>query len=260
MPESFKRHYVAENWRRTWLQWKDRRALVSFAALVLAIFGAAWVAQSERAVAAGLWAAVGFWALQFLVFSPWAMWDDASRKVNELEERLQPQLRLVFKADELPYVQELEIVENNRRVRHRNIRVGIQNDSAQVIQNARVVLESFGVLDAAGRVVPARLDQPALIEHALNVMGFDDKHGFVNVAPGDRPTAFVDVVGQWFTDENPNGDWMSVCYSSGHRPPMPARTAWVIGLRVEGGGTYHRATFRIGSTLEDRKVVMQSRG
>jgi hypothetical protein len=190
----FTHHYLAENWRRTWQQWKDRRAVVAFAVLMASVFGLGSVTKDPRVIAFGLYVAALYVAAQLFIASPWAMWDDARRKIGELEERLTPRLRLVFTPDELPYLQELDILEGDKSVTHRTYRVGIQNDSAVVIPAVRVVLESFGVIDE-GQVVPAQPHQPALLEHALNVMGLDEKHGLVSVAPGDRPTAFVDVMG-----------------------------------------------------------------
>jgi hypothetical protein len=255
----FARHYVSENLRRTWQQWKERRAVVAFIVLMASAVGLGWIAEDARLITLGLYVAVVYVASQLFIASPWAMWDDACRKIADLEESLKPRLKLVFKENELPYLQELDLFEHDQSVTHRTCRVGIQNDSDVVIPNVRVVLESFGqVLD--GEVVPAKPDQPALIGHALNVMGLDEKHGLVSVAPGDRPTAFVDVMGQWFTKENPDGDWMSPCYASGHRPILFARMTFMLGLRVEGGGTFSRASFSVGATLENRRIVMRQRG
>jgi hypothetical protein len=124
----------------------------------------------------------------------------------------------------------------------RRYRVGIRNESSIVIPNVRVVLESVEY-HSGDEISGPTPEHPLLIEHALNVMGLDDKHGRVDVAPGDRPTAFVDVIAQTLHDDE-NGDWMSPCYASGHYTTMFTRGKYVFGLRADGGGDVQQVTIR----------------
>lgn len=121
----------------------------------------------------------------------------------------------------------------------------------------RVVLESCEVKHA-GKLLPQTPEQPIFIEHALNIMGLDNKHGLVDVAPGDRPTAFADVVSQDIDPTTGVGDRMSPCYASGHFSGLLSRSHFILGLRVEGGGTFSRARFFVGATLEKRRIEMTS--
>jgi hypothetical protein len=136
----------------------------------------------------------------------------------------------------------------------RRYRVGIRNESSIVIPNVRVVLESVEY-HSGDEISGPTPEHPLLIEHALNVMGLDDKHGRVDVAPNDRPTAFVDVIAQTLHDDE-SGDWMSPCYASGHYTTMFTRGKYVFGLRADGGGTFSRSRFVIEATLEDRRIRM----
>jgi hypothetical protein len=249
--------YWSENVRRTWGSWKLWQGVVGFALTLLAVLGYGWMREEPRLVEAGLYGSVVFILTRLLVLTPWSMWNEAQQTITCMEDRAKPKLRLVLHRDRLPFVQELLVDERGQNVRHRTWRVGIQNDSNVVIPNVRVVLQSFEVHDAQGNLVGATPDQPALLEHALNVMGFDNKTGFVDVAPGDRPTAYVDVVGQWFTSDNVHGDWMSPCYASGHRTILFARNTYVLGLRVEGGGSSDSAKYVVDATLERRRIDMR---
>jgi hypothetical protein len=252
---AFERDYWAENWRRTLARWQDRQSLVRFALLLLTILGFGWIKNEPLITVLGLSAAVFYLLLRFCVFTPMSMWQDATSAIAEYKDQNTPRLRLVFRPEKLPYIQEQRLVESGHVYTDRRYRVGIQNDSGIVIQNVRVVLETFHQLYDDGTLHEAKPDQPVLIEHALNIMGWDTKTGLVDVAPGDRPTAFVDVVVQPVGDDG-TGDWMSPCYASGHLTMIFSRASFVLGLRVEGGGTRNRAQFEIGATLENRRMVM----
>jgi hypothetical protein len=62
-------------------------------------------------------------------------------------------------------------------------RVGIRNDSTAIIRHVRVVVEA-GTYIGNGQPVRRDPTQPVLIEHALNVMGIDEKHGKVDLRRG----------------------------------------------------------------------------
>jgi hypothetical protein len=146
-------------------------------------------------------------------------------------------------------------------MREQNIRlwrVGIMNESAEIIRKVRVVIESVAFIKD-GEPIPPSPDQPALLEHALNVMGVDKKTGMVNLSPGDTPTAYIDVVQQLTIPGKEPDRWMSLCYATGHRTPMTASGKWIVGLRAEGGGTYCRARFAIESN-ERNEIVLKPYG
>jgi hypothetical protein len=134
-------------------------------------------------------------------------------------------------------------------------RIGIRNDSDAVIRRSRVVVESITYYKD-GLPVPMSPDAPAPIEHALNVMGIDKKTGYVNLSPGDRPTAYIDVVEQFIPDGHDPEQWMSLCYATGHRVRMHAGAKWLVGLRAEGGTMFCRATICIEGSEDQKEIVM----
>jgi hypothetical protein len=234
--------------------WQDRQSLVRFALLLLAILGLGWIKNEPLMTTLGLATAAAYLLLRIFVFTPMSMWEDATNAIADYEDQNRPRLRLVFRPDKLPYLQEQRLEQSGYTYIDRRFRVGIQNDSRAVIQNVRVVLQTFHQI-VDGTLRKATPEQPVLIEHALNVMGRDNKTGLVDVAPGDRPTAFVDVVVQVVEDDG-TGDWMSPCYASGHFTTIFSRGSFVLGLRVAGGGTSNQAQFEIGATLENRRIMM----
>jgi hypothetical protein len=82
--------YWAENWRRTWRDWRDLQALVGFILLILAFLGYGWVKSDQEAVKWGLYLAAAYVAARFLVVTPWMMWNAATRTISELEHGMAP--------------------------------------------------------------------------------------------------------------------------------------------------------------------------
>ncbi len=171
-------------------------------------------------------------------------------------------LRLRCEADTLPYVQELYQQEvDDLAIKRRVCRIGVVNDSRAVVPDVRVMLESL----TSGRPLRAATPEPPVVlEHALKVMGIDNKTGRVDVLPGDLPTAFFDVAVQDVdTGTGTGGAWWSPCYASGHRLDLPLLTRYVLGLRVEGGGTSLRAGFIIeavaSATPGQRRITMRAK-
>lgn len=258
--QRFDRGYWAENWDRSWRGWEDRQQLVSVALLVLAIIGYGWISSDAGMQRLGLWVAGGYVALQFLVFTPWRMWGDATEAIRGYQDRLRPRLAFCFEPDVPPYLHLFRVqLRGSSDQIIRIWRIGIKNESHAVIKRVRVVVESSEfkpVGQAEG--VQASAASPVLIESAINAMGVDTKEGTVNVAPGDRPTAYFDLVQQLMGgDGHRPSEWMSLCYATGHRPNMFARAHWIVGLRVEGGGTFARAKFLIDGTNAAGAIIVR---
>jgi len=51
-------------------------------------------------------------------------------------------------------------------------------------------------------------------------MGIDKKTGVVDLSPGDKPTAYIDVAQQVSFELGPPDEWMSLCYATGHQTPI----------------------------------------
>lgn len=247
--------YLRENLSRTLRDWEGWQAVLGLGVILVSALG---LDAYRQDASLGRWAAVAaglYLAVMLLFVTPFRMWHSLRRELEGMEAGAKPHLVFEFEPDKLPYLQEQLLTDSgDKPYLDRRFRVGIRNDSSRVIPNVRVVLESFHqLLDSSLR--PATPEQPVYLEHALNIMGRDDKHGLVDVAPGDRPTAFADVIVQTMNSSGTEGDWMSPCYASGHFTMLFSRSDFVLGLRVEGGGTFSRARFKVGATLEDRKIA-----
>lgn len=249
--------YWQTNLRRTFREWEWWESAMALIAFVVTAFGVRYFDEHPTAMQWVATVVLLFVVLELCVVTPWRMWRDSQHRVRELEALAEPRLEIVFHPDKPPYLQELHIQVNGKLVVDRRYRIGLKNVSSQVIRNVRVVLESFEQL-YDGKLRSTTTDQPIFLEHALGIMGREEKHGFVDVAPGDRPTAFADVIEQTLNTERTSGDWMSPCYASGIRTTLFSRGTFVFVLRVEGGGSYARERFKVGATLEDRPIAMSS--
>jgi hypothetical protein len=232
--DGFDQSYWAENWSRTYRGWREHQALFKFGLVVLAIMGLGWLSDEPKAVAGGLVLAAVNLVAQFLVFTPAQMWDDSTRAVAELRDRLRPRVSFVFDPETIPYQQHFGMTDGRVCRLHR---IGVRNESAAIIKHVRVVVERVCVLDD-GKPVDLATTSPLPLEHALNVMGIDRKDGYANLAPGPRPTLYVDVVEQFSAGGRPDAT-VSLCYANGFRAPLRLdQGPWVITLRVEGGNAF----------------------
>jgi hypothetical protein len=243
-PTSFTRSYSAENWHRTWRDWEDRQNLVGFALLVLAFLGYGVISQDPTMAKIGIAVAAAYLAVRVCVITPRAMWNDSRRAINGYRDRLTPRMSFVFDPDNIPYLQHFPLSGAPAGIGLRMYRVGIRNESAEIINHVRVVVESVAFM-MDGVECPPTTDHPIPIEHALNVMAIDSKDGMVNLAPGDKPTAYIDVVEQLTDSQGLPHDRFSFCYATRHRVPLQLLSTWSVWLRVEGGGTYARQRFLI---------------
>jgi hypothetical protein len=157
----------------------------------------------------------------------------------------------VFDPENIPYVQEFPAGnEGGLRI----LRIGIRNDSSAIIRNARVVIESV-VYVVDNVLCPPTPEHPVPIEHALNVMGIGNKDGFFNLAPGDGPTAFVDVAEQRLYKKSPF-EFFSFSYANRLRSELPLSIGpWLFTLRVEGGGTFAKRKFITGHDDAGKMVI-----
>jgi hypothetical protein len=252
--------YWRENIRRSLQDWEGREPMIGLLVFVLIALGYGVVTSDPAVTRFGAVCALGYVALLMLVVTPWQMWRDSQATIIQYRERLRPRLSFVFEPDVPPYLARFVLKVPGRLDRIvRLYRVGIRNDSAEIIRRVRVVIESIAYIKD-GNAVPPSPDQPALIEHALNVMAIDKKTGTVSLSPGDRPTAYIDVVEQFTPEGAQPEQWMSLCYATGHRTPMHARGRWILGLRAEGGGTYCRARFVIDGSEMAKDIVMSPYG
>jgi hypothetical protein len=249
--------YWHENIRRSLRDWEGREVVIGLLLIVLTALGYGVVRDDPNVTRMAAIAAIGYVAILMFVVSPWQMWRDAQVTVNGYQERLKPKLSFVYQPDVPPYLQVFVLKQSGALDRQVRIcRIGIRNDSAETIRRVRVAIESVTYI-RDGQAVPPDPKQPALIEHALNVMGIDKKSGMVNLSPGDRPTAYIDVVEQFTPESHPPDQWMSLCYATGHRTPMYTLAKWVIALRAEGGSTYSRAKVSIEASKDNPEIVMR---
>lgn len=239
--------YWRQNLKRSLTDWKERNAVVGLLIVVASAFGYGIYAEDPAVVKWSAVAGAGYIALLLFVVTPRRMWRDSQVEIAEYKERLKPQLSFVFQPDTVPYLNHFPLYQGQITIgKMRLWRVGIRNDSALVIKRVRVVIESITFFRDDGTAVPASVDTPIVLEHALNVMGRDKKSGLISLSPGDRPTAFVDFVEQKISEDGKKpSQWMSPCYATGHRTLISARHKWIMTLRMEGGGSYRRASFVI---------------
>ena len=99
-------------------------------------------------------AALAYAGVLLLVITPQRMWVNSQENVKKLEDLAKPNLRIVFEPDTPPYLQEVFLGQPVHAAWERRYRIGIRNESSQVIRNVRVVLESFQQL-FEGEVRPA---------------------------------------------------------------------------------------------------------
>ena len=179
---------------------------------------------------------------------------DLEAKVRRDRRQSEPILELVFEPDKIPYLQTHPLPDGTQI---RMYRVGIRNTSGDVIEGARAVLEEVVFL-LDGVPCPPTTEHSLPIEHALNVMGEDVKDGRFKLNSGDRPSAFIDVVGQRRQD----GIYMksfSFCYATGFGAMLQLDVdgPWLFRLRIEGGAKPINASFTVG--LDERGLMVMNR-
>jgi hypothetical protein len=249
-------NYWKENFRRSFKMWEGREFMIGLLVILITAFGYG-VYTDQPGMARGFAiTALVYVCFLLLIQSPWQMWNDSQRRINRYRAQLQPQVRFVFEPDVPPYLQHFQLnIPGQRAVVIRLYRIGIRNESAAIIKRVRVVIESLEhtIDDVA---LPRKPDQPVLVENALNVMGIDSKNGRVDLSPGDRPTAYFDVVEQRLPDNQTPEPYLSPCYATRHRTPVSmTRSRLLLRLRVEGGTTYRIAKVAI-ELGRDGRIVM----
>lgn len=237
--------YWKENLRRTFRDYEDRSTVIGILAIVLAAFGYGHLTDDPGVAKLTATIIVAYLLAQLLIVTPARMWIEARGKIANYQDRLAPRLSFAFDPSVPPYcARYVRSVSGGRDGELWIYRVGIRNESAATIKSVRVVVESAQYV-VGGVVVEPSPRQPVLVEHALNVMGIDKKDGTFNLSPGDRPTAYVDVVQQDIVDGEPEAS-VSLCYATKFRTAMAAHDgSWMITLRAEGGNASRRATFEI---------------
>jgi hypothetical protein len=65
------------------------------------------------------------------------------------------------------------------------------------------------------------------------------------VAPGNEPSAFVDVVYDEILGDKLRGNAFGICYASPVKTFAIPRGTYVLTLRVDGGGAVSRKRFRV---------------
>ena len=249
--------YWKENLRRSFKVWEGREFLIGLLVILATASGYGVYTNDPRLARVFAVAAVVYVGFLMLIQSPWQMWNDSQRRIGRYRESLQPKVRFVFEPDVPPYLQHFGLQTPHQPDRMvRLYRIGIRNESAAIIRKVRVVIESIEhTINGIAQV--SSPDQPGLVEHALNVKGIDSKDGRVDLAPGDRPTAYFDVVEQMQVSGQLPEPYMSPCYATRHRTPVPvSRSRWVFRLRVEGGRTYRTAKVAL-EPGEDGRIVMK---
>jgi hypothetical protein len=256
--QGLRRGYWRENFRRLLHDWDQRETLIGLVVLVVTALGYGVIAQNPTVVKWSTFAVLVYVVLLLFVITPKQMWDEAQAAIVAYEDRLKPNLSFVFEPDRAPFLQTflLSAEQPDRLVRIvRLYRVGVRNESAVAIDRVRVVIESATYF-RGGQAVPRSPKQPVILEHALNIMGRDKKSGLVSVAPGDRPTAYFDVVEQISPANGPTSRFISPCYATGHRTALAA-DKWVFCLRVEGGGAYSRVNAVVTASEQEREITMR---
>lgn len=165
---------------------------------------------------------------------------------DRLQDRLRPKLSIAYQEETAPFFEEQLLFSGEQQFRDRRFRIGIKNESDVVIQDARVVLESC-----------EPTQEGVHLEHSFAVMGQMPNSGRFDLAPGDVPTAYVDVVCEQIPDVLVYGQWY-FCYAAQVSNTI-SRMQFTITLRAEGGGTYARKTFVIEPDPETLKLRMKEK-
>jgi hypothetical protein len=194
------------------------------------------------------WAIAGLTAIIVLILEgAYRAVTTRQERVRELEEMLIPKLEIVFDPEMKPYFEEQPIrAVPSGVLGDRRYRVGIRNKSSEVVRDAQVVLEGCTPGDMTG-VHPG---------HALQVMGEERGSGKFNAAPGDDPTAFVDVIYEETMDGRPWGNAFGLCYAASISFAIP-RASYILTLRLEGAETPCRKRFSVDKDPHIGKLTMR---
>lgn len=182
------------------------------------------------------WSLLFYFLLMLFVLNPWSMWDECQLEIAALKERTRPKLRIVCGRHN-PFIQ---LVSVPQRGPSRVLRVGIRNESEVVIEKARVVIQTFELLDAASGALTENTMIP--VEHAMRVMGSDAPNGSFDVSPSDRPTVYVDLAVQATPFAGPPSKITYLPYAGRDEAGVNAKNGCLLTLRVEGGGTSRTKT------------------
>jgi hypothetical protein len=158
----------------------------------------------------------------------------ARKSIADNEERHRPKLRFHFAGRVATYYQEAVLYrDDNVQVNDRLFRVGVVNDSTDIIRDVHVLLE--GCSSPGGEAI--------FLNHRLGVMGREQDS--VDVSPGAQPTVFFDVVEQQEPIGSSEPGEMFFCYSNlTLRQPL-RRIARTFTLLVQGGGSDDRINFQL---------------
>jgi hypothetical protein len=157
-----------------------------------------------------------------------------------------------FHGDTAPYVSEFKLRFDGEAglLLDRTFRVGIRNLTTSTVQGVHVVVESWA-------------PPGDMVNTGYALGSTDSRNEFFDVYPLDRPTAFVDVLRMHLMldslemtgPSNPiEVRYLGVCYANnpglrtGETLPVGD---YVVTLRLEGGNTTRRKSFKVTRTSSD---------
>ncbi len=252
------RDYWKTNLGRSFENWGRNEALLAFlvyacTALFAFIGTTQFVQNIGAAILLGIAIAAVVWLLGLVLFiTPARIWTGDQAEIGGFKRLQQPRLALVFKPIEgRPYVQDLRFMAGpDRWLLQRYFRIGVQNLSSLMIPGVRLVLESCE--PSSRQVFP---------EHSFGLSGTGVE--FFDLNPGDKPTAYVDVLRALLPIADERADPSSVFslelvyqvsslqQGAGN---LPVTDQHVV-VRAEGGHTYVRAKFDLQVTAANVEVV-----
>jgi len=181
------------------------------------------------------------WGFGFVLLSTvqafWAVLQrEAALKVELAERGRVPQLDIVFRSTERPYIQEVRGEQEGLVFFERRFRVGILSDA--FVKDVHVLLESCEPM--SDFVFPA---------HALAVMGRPQGAEYFDVNPGADPAVFVDVFTQRFDERSgvpvDEMNLFHLCYAQQALPSLFPTRRHRLAIRAEGSGSFVRRHFAI---------------
>lgn len=176
-------------------------------------------------------------------YASYRAWLAERSRVEELLQRLTPQLDFVHDPRVKPFFEELPKDDGSRL---RCLRVGVRNLGTAEIATARVVLEACD---------PAA--SPAVhLEHELQPMGKPD--GTLTILVPPNGTVFVDVAREVVPAGQQYGTFY-LAYAQPLQNDLPPRgdAHYKLTLRAEGGGPSVRCSLELGGRLTWRLDGLQ---